>query len=108
MKVRTSKLSRVIVGVKVTGEVKGFLIPNDTKELYCWEREDPVAVLIDSNIKYFHEFVRASAPTSIKGLVAERHSRFLKSDAEAAKDSNLKDSVIARGVVMPSPGRAKI
>ena len=108
MKVRTSKLSRVIVGVKATGAVKGFLIPNDTKELYCWEREDPVAVLIDSNFKYFHEFVRASAPTSIKGLVAERHSRFLKSDAEAAKDSNLKDSVIARGVVMPSPGRAKI
>ena len=94
--------------MKATGAVNGFLIPKDTKELYCWEREDPVAVLIDSNFRYFQEFVRVSAPTSINGLVAERHSRLLKSDGEAAKDSNLKDSVIARGVVRPSPGRAKI
>jgi hypothetical protein len=57
--VSTSKLSKVIVGVKATGAVNGFLIPKDTKELYCWEREDPVAVLIDSNFRYFQEFVRA-------------------------------------------------
>ncbi len=67
-----------------------------------------MAVLIDSNFTYFQEFVCASAPTSINGLDAERHSRFLKRDGEAARDSNLKDAVVARGVVMPSPGSAKI